>query len=108
MAAMLAMVMVLASPALADHTWWHDKDFDKDFPWWKFFDDRDKDRDDAAALEITQEFEQEAESGDVDLSYALVTPATTPTSARRPCSLATPATCRTLRASCRLTPRPTT
>ena len=78
------VVAALALPAMAserwdsNNDWWKDHDDNKNSwwdhnDWWKDHSDRndDDDRNDAnkAAPVITQEFDQEAESGDVDQSF---------------------------------------
>jgi hypothetical protein len=69
MAVMAAMLVVFATPALADPRW-DDDDFDSCWSFWGFWvcdDDRDRfDFDDGFGF---GDFEQEAESGDVDQSF---------------------------------------
>jgi hypothetical protein len=71
------VVAALALPALADERWnndsrWDDNDSNHwwDNDWWKDHDDKnDDDFDKVAAPVVTQESDQEAESGDVDQSF---------------------------------------
>src|SRR5918997_5165064 len=79
-AVMAAMLVAFAAPAMADD-WddWNDDRHDNDSGWWDWNDDRhDNDRwwdnrfDNGFFFggdEIDQDFDQEAESGDVDQSF---------------------------------------
>jgi hypothetical protein len=76
---MAAMLVAFAAPAMADDWDWNDDRHDSDRWWWDWNDDRhDNDRwwdnrfDNGFFFggdEIDQDFDQEAESGDVDQSF---------------------------------------
>ena len=78
-AVMAAMLVAFAAPAMADDWDWNDYRHDSDRWWWDWNDDRhDNDRwwdnrfDNGFFFggdEIDQDFDQEAESGDVDQSF---------------------------------------
>ena len=78
-AVMAAMLVAFAAPAMADDWDWNDDRHDSDRWWWDWNDDRhDNDRwwdnrfDNGFFFggdEIDQDFDQEAESGDVDQSF---------------------------------------